>query len=177
MREYPRATYRHSLAYSAKSAARCYCPSPLGTIRIESEGDVITSLRFVESEPDLTLQPATPALQEAVRWLECYFQGREPDFLPHISLRGTPFQQSVWQQVAAIPYGATCSYGDIARRLGTRSAQAVGQAVGANPVCLIVPCHRVVGANGTLTGYAYGLERKRALLLLERRGFIESSRD
>ena len=116
-------------------------------------------------------------MQEAVRWLECYFQGREPDFLPHISLRGTPFQQSVWQQVAAIPYGATCSYGDIARRLGTRSAQAVGQAVGANPVCLIVPCHRVVGANGTLTGYAYGLERKRALLLLERRGFIESSRD
>ena len=101
------------------------------------------------------------------RWLDLYFSGRKPDFLPPIKLIGTPFQRHVWQALMDIPYGTTTTYGALARRVGCRSAQAVGQAVGHNPVAIIVPCHRVVGSDGTLTGYAYGLERKEYLLRLE----------
>lgn len=97
-------------------------------------------------------------------WLDIYFSGAVPDFVPPLHLVGTEFQTRVWQMLLAIPYGTTTTYGELARRLGPRmSAQAVGQAVGHNPVALVVPCHRVVAAHG-LGGYAYGTEVKRRLL-------------
>ena len=105
------------------------------------------------------------------RWLDAFLAGEEPAFTPPLHLRGTPFQQRVWRLLLEVPYGTTTTYGELARRLsegGRRmSPQAVGQAVGRNPVALVVPCHRVVGADGSLTGYAYGLELKRRLLSLE----------
>lgn len=106
-------------------------------------------------------------LDEARRWLDRYFDGGTPEGIPPLRLEGTPFQQRVWQELMHIPYGRTVSYGQLAERIGCRSAQAVGGAVGRNPVAIIVPCHRVVGADGTLTGFAYGLERKRWLLTHE----------
>jgi O-6-methylguanine DNA methyltransferase len=111
--------------------------------------------------------------REAERWLNLYFSGSAPDFLPPLLLRGTAFQRMVWEFLLAIPYGGTVTYGEIAdavaRMMGKprMSAQAVGGAVGRNPVSIIVPCHRVIGADGSLTGYARGVERKRYLLQLE----------
>ena len=116
---------------------------------------------------DLGDVSASRCLDLACRWLDCYFSGHCPDFLPPLALQGTPFQRRVWRALMDIPYGATTTYGALARSVGCRSAQAVGQAVGRNPVAIIVPCHRVVGSDGTLTGYAYGLERKEYLLKLE----------
>lgn len=127
------------------------------------------------------LRPASEAERDAglmgddpfgvARWLDAFLAGEEPAFMPPLHLRGTPFQQRVWWLLLEVPYGTTTTYGELARRLseeGRRmSPQAVGQAVGRNPVALMVPCHRVVGANGSLTGYAYGLELKRWLLSLE----------
>ena len=112
---------------------------------------------------------------ETERWLALYFSGVEPDFTPPLRLRGTPFRQRVWEQLRAIPYGETVSYAQLAQRLaegggGKPSARAVGGAVGHNPISLIVPCHRVVGADGSLRGYAGGLKRKEKLLALERAG-------
>ena len=110
------------------------------------------------------------------RWLDIYFSGREPGFSVPIHLEGTAFQTAVWRRLCAIPYGQTMTYGEIAGQMAREegrahlSAQAVGGAVGRNPVSILVPCHRVVGANGRLTGYAGGLERKQWLLELERTG-------
>ena len=115
----------------------------------------------------------TPAISKTLQWLDVYFQGHVPDFTPQLSLSGTKFQMDVWEILRAIPYGKTITYGSIAKQLAEKngmarvSAQAVGQAVGRNPVAIIVPCHRVVGANGTLTGYAGGLDKKFFLLNLE----------
>ncbi len=106
-------------------------------------------------------------------WLDIYFSGQKPDFTPPLHLAGTKFQTAVWERLLQIPYGTTTTYGNIAGELSgtggnkTMSAQAVGGAVGRNPVSIIVPCHRVVGSRGQLTGYAGGLERKRSLLKLE----------
>ena len=108
-----------------------------------------------------------------MRWLDAYFRGERPDFLPPLHLTATPFQSAVWQRLLRIPYGGTVTYGDLARELTEElghsvSARAVGGAVGRNPISLLVPCHRVVGANGALTGYAGGVDRKVRLLALER---------
>ena len=114
-----------------------------------------------------------PVFQQAARWLDAYFSGRRPEGTPALHLIGTPFQREVWEILLSIPSGRTMTYGQIAGELAARrglphmSAQAVGGAVGHNPVSVIVPCHRVVGADGSLTGYAGGVERKRALLALE----------
>ena len=108
------------------------------------------------------------------KWLEIYFSGKEPDFIPPLYLTGTPFQKSVWEMLLTIPYGETMTYGEIAaqiakaRKIKRMSAQAVGGAVGKNPISLIIPCHRVIGSDGSLTGYAGGIEKKRALLELEK---------
>ncbi len=116
-----------------------------------------------------------PVLLQTKRWLDCYFLGEIPAFTPPLHLLGTDFQLEVWACLRAIPYGETRTYGEIARLLAEKrgiprmSAQAVGGAVGRNPISIIVPCHRVIGANGGLTGYAGGLERKTALLKLESR--------
>ena len=118
-------------------------------------------------------EKALPIFFETERWLEVYFSGKRPDFTPPILLRGTPFQKEVWEILLKIPYGKTMTYGDIADKIAKgkgipkMSAQAVGGAVGHNPITLIVPCHRVVGANGNMTGYAGGVERKKWLLGLE----------
>ena len=114
-----------------------------------------------------------PVFDQARCWLDCYFSGREPDFTPPLHLKGTPFRMAVWKLLLDIPYGTTMTYSAIAQALARQSgrsrmsAQAVGGAVGHNPVSIIVPCHRVVGTQGSLTGYAGGMEKKISLLRLE----------
>ena len=150
--------------------------SPLGRLRLESDGEALTALSFDgECQADAVeadRQHRLPVFEETCRWLDLYFSGRVPDFTPALHLQGSAFRQAVWKILLEIPYGATTTYGKIAARLvrgtsGRMSAQAVGGAVGHNPVAIIVPCHRVIGADGSLTGYAAGLDRKRALLRLE----------
>lgn len=147
-------------------------PSPLGPLALCCDDTGLTALRF--AAPDTPpCPPEHPLLREAARWLDVYWSGRNPGALPPLHLSGTPFQQEIWALLLALPYGHTCTYGALAAQLAARrglarmSAQAVGGAVGRNPVAILVPCHRVLGADGALTGYAYGLERKRFLLELE----------
>ncbi len=153
--------------------------SPLGGILLACDESGLTDLLFTWEKIPARLsdreseERETPFLLQAKRWLDIYFSGREPDFLPPLHLEGTPFQLSVWQLLLRIPYGGTTTYGEIAKAVAAErgiprmSAQAVGGAVGRNPVSIIVPCHRVVGAGGNLTGYAGGLWRKLRLLALE----------
>ena len=149
--------------------------SPLGGITLAGRGDALTGLWFDgQAHFGSTAGPQSetgwlPVFADTCRWLDDYFAGRIPDFIPKLDLRGTPFRRRVWQALLDIPYGETVSYGELARRLSCPGARAVGSAVGCNPVSLIVPCHRVLGAGGALTGYACGLERKRWLLQLEKR--------
>ena len=150
--------------------------SPLGDITLAGDGRALIGLFFDGQKNfgstidiEATASAKLAVFDETRRWLDIYFSGREPDFMPPLSLRGTPFQQRVWEALLTIPYGQTVTYGELAHRLGCRSAQAVGGAVGRNPISIIVPCHRVVGTNGSLTGYAAGLDRKRALLELEQK--------
>ena len=109
-----------------------------------------------------------PLFDETKRWLNSYFCGIIPSFTPPLCMRGSDFRRRVWQVLLTIPYGRTMTYGEIARQVGCRSAQAVGGAVGHNPISIIVPCHRVVGSDGSLTGYSAGLDKKVFLLQLER---------
>ena len=153
--------------------------SPLGGITLASDGEALTGLwfngqkHFGSTLGSLASFPAQlPVFDETCRWLNVYFSGCEPDFTPSLLLKGTVFQRRVWKSLLAIPYGQTVTYGELARRLDCRSAQAVGGAVGRNPISLIIPCHRVVGADGSLTGYAGGLDRKRALLELEQKNYF-----
>ena len=141
--------------------------SPLGDITLSGDGDALTGLRFGRygdgREKDL------PVFDTAKRWLDVYFRGIAPDFTPPLNLRGSEFRKAVWEILLTIPFGKTMTYGQIAARFSSRmSAQAIGGAVGHNPVAIIVPCHRVLGANGKLTGYAGGLDKKVGLLELER---------
>ena len=128
---------------------------------------------FARGLPEKCVEGDAPALSEAKRWLDIYFTGQEPDFLPPLHPVGSPFRQSVWETLLRIPYGKTMTYGQIAaqiaaeRGIARMSAQAVGGAVGHNPLSIIVPCHRVVGTNGSLTGYGGGIDRKIKLLTLE----------
>ena len=155
--------------------------SPLGDITLASDGMSLTGLWFNgQKHFGGTLGVRTsssaqlPVFDETRHWLDSYFSGRKPDFTPPLLMQGTPFQRHVWEALRSLPYGQTVTYGELARRLCIRSAQAVGGAVGRNPIAIIVPCHRVVGANGALTGYAAGLDRKRALLQLEQKNYFAS---
>lgn len=150
--------------------------SPLGGITLTSDGIALTGLYFdgeTGCPPSETAHKKDlPVFGEAVKWLDLYFAGKEPHFMPALSPDGTAFQQAVWEILRTIPYGETTTYGAIAKclekRAGKRmSAQAVGGAVGRNPISIIIPCHRVIGANGSLTGYAGGLDKKEYLLGLE----------
>ena len=141
--------------------------SPVGRITLTGDGIVLTGLRFAEAADK---QSDSSAFGEVRRWLDIYFSGREPGFMPPMKPQGTEFQKRVWRELLKIPYGHTVSYGEVARRVGCRSAQAVGGAVGRNPIAVIIPCHRVVGSDGSLTGYAYGLDCKQQLLQLEKFG-------
>lgn len=207
--------------------------SPLGLIVIESDGEVLTGLRFADenvcscktdrSETETGMiewgkmscgmmehndagvgknehckaAAAIPVIAATIRWLDDYFSGKrtenatmgkqpenvtigkqpenaamskQTDTLIVVKPKGTMFQQRVWQALLAIPYGETVSYGEIARMVGCKSAQAVGQAVGANPIAILIPCHRVIAANGKIGGYAYGEEKKKRLLSWEQQG-------
>ena len=153
--------------------------SPLGGITLSSDGAVLLGLRFDGQKLFAdTLAPdreerALPVFDLTKRWLDVYFGGRDPGFAPPLGMKSTPFRRAVWEILLTIPFGRTMTYGEIAAELARRnglarmSAQAVGGAVGHNPVALIVPCHRVIGADGSLTGYGGGLDRKRFLLALE----------
>jgi len=159
-------------------------PSPLGDIALRVEDDFLTGLFFVGQKyfPVIALVPhrrkAPPIVGHARQQIEEYFSGERRDFTVPLRLRGTRFQQSVWRRLESIPYGILVSYGDIAEDLGLGAghARAVGGAVGHNPISVIVPCHRVVGASGGLTGYAGGIDRKTALLSLEKARPDDSTR-
>lgn len=151
--------------------------SPIGIIIITSDETEITGLRFKgESEaevPHNRRYKETSAIKEAKKWLDLYFSGKNPGYIPAINPKGTEFQKLVWKILLEIPYGKTTTYGEIAgkiaeiKNVSRMSAQAVGGAVGKNPIAIIIPCHRVVGKKGNMTGYAYGIDKKISLLALE----------
>ncbi len=148
--------------------------SPLGELLLAADETGLTGLWFRDQkyagstlEPDAK-QQEIPIFVQTKRWLDVYFSGQEPDFDIPLHLMGTEFQIRVWEILKTIPYGQTVTYGQIAAQLAPgMSAQAVGGAVGRNPVSVIVPCHRVLGSGGRLTGYAAGLDKKTALLKME----------
>lgn len=154
--------------------------SPLGEIILSCRDGALTGLWFTGQKYFASTlageheEKATPVLKEAAKWLNIYFEGKNPDFTPPLSFESTGFRKSVWEILMTVPYGETVTYGSIARMLAGKtgaervSARAVGNAVGHNPVSIIVPCHRVIGSGGKLTGYAGGVERKLKLLELER---------
>lgn len=157
---------------------RYQTPDGFDDLLICTDGEVLTGLSFAGSRDEhkqlsnlvetqnVASQPTI--IRDTRCWLDIYFTGHQPDFIPSYRMEGlTPFRQAVLDVVSEIPFGQTMTYGDIAKRLKVNSAQAVGGAVGWNSICLIVPCHRVMGANGNLTGYGGGLPNKIALLKLE----------
>lgn len=147
--------------------------SPIGPLTLAGYGHVLTHLRMVDQtyEPNRTDRlPDDRAFPEAVDQLGEYFAGERTDFDLELSMTGTEFQRRVWRALTTIPYGETRSYGEIADQIGAPgAARAVGLANGRNPIAIVVPCHRVIGANGSLTGYGGGLARKRSLLELEKK--------
>lgn len=157
------------------------CDSPLGKITMASDGKNLVGLWFENSRffrEGLSLKteekPNLPVFIQTEKWLRIYFSGKEPDFLPPVLVRGSDFRKRVFEILLEIPFGKTETYGEIAKRISEEkgikqmSAQAVGGAVGRNPVSIVIPCHRVVGKDGNLTGYAGGIERKIKLLELEK---------
>lgn len=150
--------------------------SPLGAILLAADETGLTGLWFdgqkffARDLPVERVEQNTPALSEVKRWLDIYFAGKEPDFMPPLHPIGSAFRRSVWDILLRIPYGQTTTYGEIARQLAEKqgrpriAAQAVGGAVGHNKISIIIPCHRVVGTNGSLTGYAGGIDKKVKLL-------------
>lgn len=148
--------------------------SPIGRLIIETEADTLlrvsTSLCDFPENSERECDGGGAVLSETNRWLDMYFSGRRPDFTPRLFFAGTPFQRKVWQLLQEIPYGCTLTYGSLAKEIALArgqshmSAQAVGNACSRNPILLIIPCHRVVGSNGSLVGFASGIDRKRWLL-------------
>ena len=157
-----------------------YYDSPLGGITVSSDGSEILGLwfdgqkYFGDTLPKEYEEKDLPIFEEAKRWLDIYFSGEAPDFTPPLKIDTTPFRKAVWEIMLTIPFGQTMTYGEIADRIAKQkgiakmSAQAVGGAVGHNAISLIIPCHRVVGSNGSLTGYAGGIEKKVQLLTMEK---------
>lgn len=171
----------------------CTYNSPIGELLLVSDGAVLTGL-FFDPEKQLkqknqettflrysperleskdNCEAADQVFDTTGKWLDLYFQGKEPDFMPELAFCDTPFREEVWSLLREIPYGQTVSYGDLAKKLETRrgikrmSAQAVGGAVGKNPISIIIPCHRVIGTDGSMIGYGGGLDKKKYLLELE----------
>lgn len=154
--------------------------SPFGGITLAGSGEALTGLWFDKQKyfantlSDEYEQKNLPVFEQTVRWLDIYFSGNAPDFTPPLDIRTTDFRRSVCDIMLTIPFGKTMTYGEIADRIARQrgiagmSAQAVGGAVGHNPISLIIPCHRVVGSDGSLTGYAGGIQIKAELLRLEK---------
>jgi methylated-DNA-[protein]-cysteine S-methyltransferase len=148
----------------------------LGKIYLASDGEYLTGLWFegqkhfpqsiLEAEKSSTLD----VFKKTNHWLELYFNRQNPDFIPPLKPKGTAFRHKVWDILLDIPYKEVATYGDIAKKLNMNCARAVGGAVGHNPISIIIPCHRVVGSDGKLTGYAGGLDRK--IWLLENEGYL-----
>ena len=153
--------------------------SPLGEMVLCSDGTYLTAVTFAGQKyqdkhiPAAAAAGSCPVLEETKAWLRQYFSGSIPAYLPPMRTTGTPFQECIWKLLLEIPHGQTTTYGALAKKCAeamgreTMSAQAVGGAVGRNPISVLIPCHRVLGADGSLTGYASGKEKKEALLKLE----------
>jgi methylated-DNA-[protein]-cysteine S-methyltransferase len=150
-----------------------YMDSPVGRLLLEGGHDHLRRVAFVKENPAGSVKTGgsgSPTLRRAVEQLNAYFAGELREFDLPLDLQGTPFQLGVWRALQDIPYGETISYGELARRIGTpKGSRAVGLANGANPIAIVVPCHRVIGSNGKLTGYGGGLGNKETLLALEGR--------
>lgn len=168
----------------------CRIPSPVGELTAASDGTNIIGLwikgqkYFADRMSNESEERELPVFAKVREWMDCYFTGKEPDFTPPLMPQGSPFRQAVWKLLLEIPYGQVETYGQIGTRLGAQknnpplvtgeatgkhmSAQAVGGAVGHNPISIIIPCHRVVGSGGSLTGYAGGISIKVKLLELEK---------
>ena len=154
--------------------------SPLGGITLESDGEALTGLwfddrkRFTDTPGDARKKADLPVFRQTKKWHDLYFAGKEPAFTPPLKTETTPFRRAVWEILLTIPYGKTATYGEIAKQIARQkgikrmSSQAVGGAVGHNPIALIIPCHRVVGRNEDLVGYGGGIDRKAKLLALEK---------
>lgn len=151
-------------------------PEAFDDLLVSTDGEALTGLWFKGSRDERrrnimelsNVKALPPVVKDTFRWLDIYFTGCQPDFIPAYRLeQATPFRKAVVDTMCEIPFGQTVTYGEIAKRLGIRSAQAVGGAVGWNPIGIIIPCHRVMGADGSLTGYGGGLHNKVALLRLE----------
>ncbi|HET9648134.1 MAG TPA: methylated-DNA--[protein]-cysteine S-methyltransferase [Microlunatus sp.] len=164
---------------------RCEVTSPIDPLTLIAEGDVLVGVRFADGggrrwfsgDRELAVDDAHPVLVRARRQLREYFAGERQAFDLPLQPQGDEFRMRVWSQLCTIPYGSTVSYGDVAAALGDRRlAQAVGQAVGANPLPVVIPCHRVVGSDGSLTGFGGGLARKRFLLELEEPAELAAAR-
>lgn len=155
--------------------------SPFGKITLASDGEALSGLWFdgqkyfgstLDKAP---VRKMLPVFEQTKEWLDIYFSQKAPDFTPPLSLNATPFRRAVWEILLTIPFGQTMTYKEIAAKMAKQmnrphmSAQAVGGAVGHNPISLIIPCHRVVGADGSLTGYAGGIEKKKGLLEMEKK--------
>ena len=147
--------------------------SPIGMITMASDGETLIGLwfdgqkYFGDSLGEAYEEKMLPIFEQTINWLDIYFSGGIPDFTPALTMRTTEFRKNVWNIMLSIPYGETMTYGEIAKKLQSMSAQAVGGAVGHNSISLIIPCHRVVGSDGSLTGYAGGIDKKIKLLALE----------
>lgn len=156
--------------------------SPLGKITLASDGDALTGLwfdgqKYFGSTLEQKHEPKElPVFIQTAQWLDVYFSGAAPDFTPPLSMKTTPFRKAVWNIMLTIPFGKTMTYKAISEVLAAQmgipsmSAQAVGGAVGHNAISLIIPCHRVIGSNGGLTGYAGGIDKKERLLFMEQTG-------
>ena len=169
----------------------CHYNSPLGGITLASDEEGLTGLWFDGQKyfgsgilkddpmPEKAETKKPPVLEQTVKWLTLYFSGQEPDFTPPLHLIGSEFRLAVWKILLEIPYGQTTTYKELAGRIAEQrgiksmSAQAVGGAVGHNPISIIVPCHRVLGTDGSLTGYAGGIDKKISLLTLEKAAFTK----
>lgn len=149
--------------------------SPLGNILLAADEQGLTGLwfegqkHFAEKLDEENQRKKTPILEQAIHWLDVYFSGKNPDFTPPLHMLGRNFQQRVWNLLLKIPYGQTKTYGEIAHALEIKTARPVGVAVAHNGISIIIPCHRVIGADGSLTGYSAGIDVKEKLLALEKK--------
>ncbi len=151
----------------------CFLTTPIGNLKIEGDETGVTSIEFTEQE--ILNKDVPEILSKAYEEMVIYFTGEPVQFTFNINPKGTAFQQKVWEELLEVPYGKTLSYLELSKRLGDPKAiRAVASANGKNPLCIVIPCHRIIGSDGSLTGYAGGLHRKKFLLELESKNFQQS---
>lgn len=148
-----------------------YYISPIGTLKITFTESALCGIKITNNTSGISSCCNHYIFKQAVRWLDKYFYGQNPDFTPPIELIGTEFQKKVWNELLKIEFGHSASYGEIARRINCKSAQAIGQAVGKNPLLIIVPCHRILASGRKIGGFSAGIENKIKLLEIEKISF------